>query len=186
MGTNKNSCLIKYTSRDIIYKIGNKRKLMTLPPTTTPAETLDISPESLEIANCYLEQQNLERVANTLNISTDLVSKTLQQREVRAYIDHVFLDLGFNNRFRMRQAMDALIQQKFQELEEAGIGSGKDIADLLQMSHKMSMDILDRQIKLEEAKAKNIRSQVNVQLNEFGSDGTKYGSLLERLMKHDS
>lgn len=159
---------------------------MNTPALHTPAETLDISPENLEIANAYLEQQSIDKVSQTLGVSTDLVSKTLQQREVRAYIDSVFLDLGFNNRFRMRQAMDALIQQKFQELEEAGVGSGKDIADLLQMSHKMSMDILDRQIKLEEAKAKNIRSQVNVQVNEFGNDGTKYGSLLERLMKHDT
>lgn len=158
---------------------------MNTPAITTPAETLDISPENLEIANCYLSQQNLEQVAQTLHISTDLVSQVLSRREVRAYIDNVFLDLGFNNRFRMRSAMDAIIQQKFQELEEAGIGSNKDIADLLALSHKMSMDILDRQIKLEEAKAKNIRSQVNVQVNEFGSDGTKYGSLLERLMKHD-
>lgn len=159
---------------------------MTLPATTTPAETLDISPENLEIANTYLQTQNIEQTAHNLSVATDTVSQVLQRREVRAYIDSVFLDLGFNNRFKMRSAMDALIQQKFQELEEAGIGSNKDIADLLALSHKMSMDILDRQIKLEEAKAKNIRSQVNVQLNEFGGDGSKYGSLLERLMKHDA
>ena len=155
-------------------------------PVTTPAETLDISPEHLEVANTYLQYQNIQQVAEVLDVTTDTISKALSRREVRAYIDNVFMDIGFNNRFRMRSAMDALIQQKFQELEEAGVGSGKDIADLLALSHKMSIELLDRQIKLEEAKAKNIRSQVNVQVNEFGNDGTKYGSLLERLMKHDA
>jgi hypothetical protein len=80
--------------------------------------------------------------------------------------------------------MDALIQRKFQELEEAEIGSSKDIADLLALSHKMSMDILDRQIQLEKLKEANIKSQVNVQVNEFGN-GSKYNTLLEKIMKGD-
>jgi len=154
-------------------------------PTTTPAEVLDISPENLEVANTYLQHQNIGEVANILDITPDTVSKVLQRREVRSYIDNVFLDIGFNNQFRMRSAMDALIQQKFQELEEAGIGSSKDIAELLALSHKMTIDVLDRQIKLEEARNKSVKNQVNVQVNEYGVAGSKYGSLIERLMKQD-
>lgn len=154
---------------------------MTVPALHTPAEVLDISPENLDVANAYLQFQSIKEVADTLDIGTDLVSQILSRREVRAYIDNVFLDVGFNNRFKMRSAMDALISKKFQELEEAEIGSSKDIADLLALSHKMSMDILDRQIQLEKLKESNIKSQVNVQLNEFGS-GSKYNSLLEKIM----
>lgn len=113
-----------------------------------------------------------------------MVSQILSRREVRAYIDNVFMDVGFNNRFRMRSAMDALIQKKFQELEEAEVGSSKDIADLLALSHKMSIDLLDRQIQLEKLKEANLKSQVNVQLNNFGS-GSKYDTLLEKIMKGD-
>ncbi len=157
---------------------------MTLPVNQTPAEVLDIAPENLEIANSYLQYQEISAVANDLGIAPDTVSKALSRREVRAYIDNVFLDIGFNNRFRLRSAMDALIQQKFAELEEAGIGSSKDIADLLALSHKMTMDILDKQIKLEEAKAKNIKNQVNVQVNEFGDQpNSKYGSLISKLLE---
>lgn len=155
---------------------------MTNLPTQTPAEILAISPESLEIANSYLQSQNIKKVSEDLGISTELVSQELSRREVRAYIDSVFLDVGFNNRFKMRQAMDALIQQKFIELEEAGIGSSKDIADLLALSHKMTMEVLDRQIKLEEVRSKNINNQVNVQVNEFGSN-TKYGNLIQQLLQ---
>ena len=81
----------------------------------------------------------------------------------------------------MRKAMDALIGQKFQELEEAGVGSGKDIADLLALSHKMTIETLDRQIALEKLKSESIKNQVNVQVNEFGNGA--YGNLMEKLLK---
>ena len=155
---------------------------MTVPALHTPAEVLDISPENLDVANTYLQTQSIQQTANILDVATDMVSQILSRREVRAYIDNVFMDIGFNNRFRMRSAMDALIQKKFQELEEAEVGSGKDIADLLALSHKMSMDVLDRQLQLEKLKEANLKSQVNVQLNDFGS-GSKYNTLLEKLMK---
>lgn len=150
-------------------------------PTNTPAEVLKISPEALEVANEYLQYQNIATVANNLNIPPQTVTEYLGRREVKAYIDHVFMDVGFNNQFRMRSAMDALIQQKFAELEEAGIGSNKDIADLLALSHKMTMEQLDKQIALEKAKADSIKNQVNVQVNEFGATG-KYGNLMEKLL----
>lgn len=154
--------------------------MSNLPVNQTPAEVLDISPEALEIANNYLQLQSIDAVATEMNLPADVVSSILNRREVRSYIDNVFMDIGFNNRFTIRKAMDALIQQKFSELEEAGIGSSKDIADLLALSHKMTVELMDRQIKLEELKHKNsIKSQVNVQINEAGSN---YGSLLQKLM----
>ena len=152
--------------------------LQTL-PSNTPAEVLNISPEALEVANCYLQTQSIPKVAEELGISTDTVSLYLDKREVRSYIDNVFLDLGFNNRFKMRRAMDALLAQKFQELDEAGIGSTKDIADLMLLSHKMTMEELDRQIALKKLEDKGPKTQTNIQINENGSN---YGTLIERLI----
>lgn len=147
----------------------------------TPAETLKISPEGLEIANTYLQTQNILDVANKLSISTEVVTQYLNRREIKAYIDSVFYDYGFNNRFRIRNVMDAIINKKLEEMQEAGIGSSKDIAELLALSHKMTMEALDKQIKLEEAKSKtNIKNQTNVQINEGGSN---YQSLLDKLLK---
>lgn len=154
-------------------------------PAQHPAEVLTIDPEGLEIANCYLQTQSLSQVAEDLGISTELVATTLARREVKGYIDGVFRDMGFNNRFKMRKAMDALISKKFQELDEAGVGSSKDIADLLALSHKMSMEQLDREIQLEKVRANNIKSQVNVQINDNGAN-SNYGSLLEKLMKSNA
>lgn len=150
-------------------------------PQTHPAETLAISPEGLEIANCYLVHQNVLKVSEELSVSPELVVDFLDREDVKLYIGGVFRDLGFNNRFKMRRAMDVLISKKFQELEESGMGSTKDIADLLALSHKMTMEELDREIALEKVKSKNstIKSQVNVQINDHGSN---YGNLLEKLM----
>ena len=150
-------------------------------PTNTPAETLRISPEGLEVANAYLQLQDLQKVAAELDMPVDMVTSMLAKREVKTYIDNVFMNVGFNNQFKLRSAMDALIGQKFQELEEAGVGSGKDIADLLALSHKMTIETLDRQIALEKLKSESVKNQVNVQVNEFGSGA--YGNLMEKLLK---
>ena len=84
--------------------------------------------------------------------------------------------------------MDAIIKKKFQELEEADIGSNKDISELLALSHKMTMEQLDRQIELEKVRSAQIKSQVNVQINDGGGgqgDGTKYGRLIQQLVNLD-
>lgn len=149
-------------------------------PTSTPAEVIAISPEALEIANSYLQCQNLTEVAEALQLPLAMVSQTLSRRDVKAYIDNVFFDVGFNNRFKMRSAMDALIRQKFQELEEAQTGSNKDIAELLALSHKMTMEQLDKQIELEKLRdPSSVRNQVNVQIN---GEGSRYGALIQQLV----
>lgn len=157
--------------------------MSNLPSTHAPAEVLAISPEALEVANCYLQSQNVDAIAAELNISTDIITSILARKEVRAYINQVFFDTGFNNRFKMRAAMDAVLKKKFQEMEESQVGSTKDIAELLALSHKMSMELMDKEIQLEKIRAGNSgpKNQVNVQINE-GGDGTKYGALISKLL----
>lgn len=158
------------------------------PPQTSPAEYVQISPETLEIANCYLQVQDVREVSEQLGISVDLVTHTLSKREVRSYLDYVYQDTGFNNRSKMRRAMDALIQKKFQEMEEAGTGSNKDILEILALSHKMTMDQLDRQIKLEQVRMGGLpgnKTQVNVQVNQ-GTPASNYETLLSKLMSPPS
>jgi hypothetical protein len=150
--------------------------------THLPAETVRISPEALEVANAYLQLNDARQVADELGIDPEVVTSILAKREVKGYIDSVFFDSGYNNRFLMRKAMDALIKQKFHELEESQMGSTKDIAELLQMSHKMSMDLMDREIQLEKARTQTgPQKQVNVQINE-GLEGSKYGKLVQQLI----
>lgn len=155
---------------------------LTTQSNRSPAEIIQISPEALEVANCYLQIQDARGVANELDISVDLVTDILARREVRSYINQVFFDVGFNNRHKMRSAMDAIIKKKFTEMEEADIGSSKDIIEILALSHKMTMELLDKEIQLEKLRTQTgPKSQVNVQINE-GGDGSKYGALIAKLI----
>lgn len=155
-------------------------------PTQTPAETLQISPENLEIANCFLELQDSQRVADTLDIPVDMVTRVLGRSEIKAYVNQVFFEVGFNNRFRVRDLMDTLIKKKLQDMSESETGSNKDILDIIALSHKMSMEMLDKEIQLEKLRqntsAAGIKSQVNVQINDGLGDGTKYGALINKLL----
>lgn len=156
---------------------------MNLPQTV---EYVEIAPESLEVANCYLQTQDVREVSEQLGLTVGLVTDILSRREVKSYIDHVFFDSGFNNRSKMRRAMDALIQKKFQEMEEAGTGSNKDILEILALSHKMTMDQLDRQIQLEKLRSgtgSQKTNQVNVQIN---NTATNYEQLLSKLVPGDN
>ena len=76
-----------------------------------------------------------------------------------------------------------IIKRKLQELDEAEIGSQKDIIEILALQHKMTMEILDKEIKLESLKAAKINNQTNVQLNNYGGN---HSSLIERLISNDS
>jgi len=158
---------------------------MTNLPTHSPAEVLEISPEGLEVANCYLQDPDIKKVAEALEITPELVTQILARREVKSYIDQVFYNTGFNNRFKIRNAMDAIIAKKFQDMDESETGSTKDISELLALSHKMTMENLDREIKLETLRASNVRTQTNIQINE-GAGGSKYTELIQRLMHQDS
>lgn len=154
-------------------------------PTTTPAEALNISPEGLEIANCYLQTPDIKEVASQLDITTAVVSEILARREVKAYVDQVFYNTGFNNRFKLRNLMDTIIKKKLQDMDEAEVGSTKDISELLALSHKMTIEHMDREIKLESLRAANIKTQTNIQIND-AAGGTKYSQLIERLMTADN
>lgn len=154
-------------------------------PTNSPAETLNISPEALEVANTYLQEPDIQKVANTLEISTDLVADILSRREVKAYIDQVFYNTGFNNRFKMGDLMDQIIRKKLQDMDEAEVGSTKDITELLALKHKMMMEHMDREIKLESLRAGNIKTQTNIQIND-NMGGSKYSSLIEKLMQQET
>ena len=153
-------------------------------PTTTPAEALAIAPEQLEVANASLQTPDIYKVSEDLGISRELVADMLAKREVKAYIDSVFMNLGFNNRFQMRHLMDSIIKKKLQDMDEAEVGSNKDILEILTLSHKMTMEHMDKEIQLEKIRAPKV--QTNIQINnDMAQQGTRYGALLDQLMNGD-
>jgi len=146
-------------------------------------EVTKISPEGLEIANSYLQFGNIRGVCQELCVAEETVVAALNKREVKRYIDTVYLDMGYRNKNQIGSVLDEMIASKLEEAQETGIYSSKDLADLLQMAHKMRMDEIKAQTDLEKAQAGNIKNQTNVQINEsipFGQGN--YGKLMEKLL----
>ena len=143
-----------------------------------------MSPEGLEIANSYLEHGSIPAVASKLRVSQNEVSEILNKREIKQYIDTVFLDTGYRNRFKLSETLDMLIEKKLEESEETQIYTNKDMADLIQLAHKMRMEEIKAQTEMEKAKAMTVKTQVNIQDNSgtpFGQGN--YGQLIKKLMK---
>ena len=143
-----------------------------------------MSPEGLEIANSYLEHGSIPAVASKLRVSQSEVTEILNKREIKQYLDTVFLDTGYRNRFKLSETLDMLIEKKLEESEETQIYTNKDMADLIQMAHKMRMEEIKAQTEMEKAKAQTVKTQVNIQDNSgmpFGQGN--YGELIKKLMK---
>ena len=140
-----------------------------------------IEPEGLTIAETYLQNGgSAQKTAEFLGISVESVATQLKKREVKAYIDQMFFESGFRNRTKVAGVMDALIEAKLEEMDETGLGSEKDIADLIQQQHKMTMEMMAMEIKMIEAQQKVPSTQTNIQVNMGG--GEKYNSLIDKIL----
>lgn len=149
-------------------------------------EISTISPEGLEVANAYLQFGNIRAVCEILHVSEQKVVEELNKREVKKYIDTVYLDLGYRNKNNIASLLDEMIESKLEEAKESGVYTSKDLFDLLQMAHKMRMDEIKAQSELLKAEQSSIKNQTNVQINEalpFGQGN--YGKLMEKLLKSD-
>ena len=147
-------------------------------------ELTTISPEGLEVANSYLTFGNIRAVVEQLGVAENKVVELFNKREVKKYIDTVYLDMGYRNKNNIATLLDEMIESKLDEAKESGVYSNKDLADLLQMAHKMRMDEIKAQAELQKAEATSVKSQTNIQVNEgvpFGQGN--YGKLMEKLLK---
>jgi len=141
-----------------------------------------MSPEGLEVANTYLQLGSVSEVCTRLKLDENTVSEYLNKREIKQYIDQVYLDTGYRNRFKLASALDNIIEEKLAEAEESQMYTNKDVADLLQMAHKMRMDEIKAMAEMEKAKTAPIKQQANIQINELPFGQGNYGRLMEKLI----
>jgi len=138
-----------------------------------------ISPEGLEIAHAYLENKSdTLAAASALGLAPEEVERYLNKREVRSYIDRIFNESGFRNRDKMGSVWDEVLAAKLEEMDETGLGSSKDIVEIMERMHRFNMDQLAMQIKLAEIGQPAV--QINTQINNDG--GSNYNKLLEKLI----
>lgn len=141
-------------------------------------DIVKISPESLEIANTYLSTGSINETAAILGLPASEVTSYLDRREVKSYVDQVFLDQGYRNRGKLFALMEEIIESKLQEARDTELYTSKDLLEVITQYHKMRMD----EVKLARPPEQNAKTQINVQNNfadEYG--GGKYGELLRKL-----
>jgi hypothetical protein len=133
-----------------------------------------LAPEGFEIANAYLEYGTVEEVANQLQLPQHEVAATLIRKDVKDYLDGVYLDMGYRNRNKLGALLDRMIDAKIEEAEESGVYTKKDLLELITLAHKMRMDEISINQK------PTIGTQV--QIAQFGEGN--YGKLMEKLMSN--
>ena len=138
-------------------------------------DIVNIAPENLEIANSYLSTGSAIKTAEQLSITPDKVMDVIEKREVKTYIDGVYLGQGYRNRFRLAELLDEVIEHKIEEARESDVYSTKDLADLISLAHKMSQDHA-------KAPSTNVKNLTAVQINENPFGTGNYGKLMEKLL----
>jgi len=139
-----------------------------------------ISPEALEVANYYITCLDIKTTAKVLDITQERVTHYLNIKEVKRYVDTIFLDQGYLNKYKLQSLLDSVIEKKLEEMEESELYSDKDILDMIKLAHDMRMKEIAAMQKNEEA----IGKQINIQQNNYGD--SNYGDLLNRIMGGDS
>ena len=84
-------------------------------------EVTAISPEGMEVANSYLTLGNIKGVCEHLSVSENKVVDILNRREVKKYIDTVYLDTGYRNKNNIGSLLDEMIQSKLEEAQELSL-----------------------------------------------------------------
>lgn len=149
-----------------------------------PAER--IQPEAMEVVEAYLRNdRDVNRTAEDLNTTPTVISDLINKREVRSYLDHLFMESGYRNREKFFNILDNVLEAKMEELDEAQMSSSMDIMDILKIYHSMKIKELELSIKLQElqqgSKGQTAKTINNLQIN----NSSGYDNLLSRIISGD-
>lgn len=139
-------------------------------------DIVKIAPENLEVANAYLSTGNALTAASQLGVTPDKVYEILEKNEVKEYMNSVYLDQGYRNRFKLAELLDEVIENKIQEARESDVYSSKDLVDIISLAHKIAQDH-----SKESRTITQVKNQQNIQVNGAFGDGN-YGRLMEKLL----
>jgi len=151
-----------------------------MPNIVIPEEDkIKVAPELLEVANAYLQYGDMEVTASQLNLGRPQVTAILNKPEIKRYIDAVFLEQGYRNRFKLAEALDEILESKLEEARESEFYSKKDLLEIIQAAHKMRMD----HHKADQDSGPKVQTNVQINNNDqgLGLDGN-YGKLMEALV----
>jgi hypothetical protein len=132
-----------------------------------------LDPEVLEFTDTYLASLDLQTACRTLQIPEEQGAAFLRKKEVKRFIDTVFEEQGYTNRFKIKDVLERAVESKLEEAEETGIYTKYDLLDVLKMLNEMRKDSIKE--------SSNVPGkQTNVQVNSYGQN---LGDLLSKIQK---
>jgi hypothetical protein len=115
-----------------------------------------LDPMVLALANEHLAGKDYDQLASEFNVNRDVVVAVLNKKEVKSYIDAIFLNQGFMNRNNRAALINEIIMKKLTKAGEKD-PSEKDILEWVKLAEAMENN----------TKPKEKGNQVNVQINNY-------------------
>ncbi len=122
-------------------------------------ETPSLDPILLSVANEFLGGTSIPDIATNFSISADRVTQIIEKKEVKNYVDNVYLTQGYLNRIKRINIINNVIEQKLEEALETGQYSKKDLLDWMKHLHEVETA----------ARPKDKGPTVAVQVNNYDS-----------------
>ena len=132
------------------------------------------------------------KTAMALGVPVSTVIQTLQVPAVSAFVSTALLEQGYMNRSKLFSTLDDIVTKKLEEMEENEMGSNADILEILKVMHKMRMDEMAMQLKMQESEAKRNKTSINagnvqvVNVNNPSGQSGNLGGLLNSLLKSNT
>jgi hypothetical protein len=147
------------------------------------APASEITPEGAEIANTYLELGcDIQKASEVLDIPAHRINTILSDKFVKGYITQVMTDAGLRKMTSITERMEDLIDKKMEEMENLDMVSSKDVADLLNMVHKMHTEQAKIVVASTPKEGSN-KIPTNQQINVFAADdNSQYGKLMKAII----
>ena len=122
-------------------------------------ESPSLDPVLLSVANEFLSGTSIPDIATNFSISADRVTQIIEKKEVKNYVDNVYLTQGYLNRIKRINIINNVIEQKLEEALETGQYSKKDLLDWMKHLHEVETA----------ARPKDKGPTVAVQVNNYDS-----------------
>lgn len=96
-----------------------------------------LDPSILIVANEYLSGQAIDDIAKNHALTMDQVTAIIERKDVRCYVDSVYLSQGYLNRVKRLALINRVVDKKIQEAVESDVYSKKDLLDWMKLLNDM-------------------------------------------------
>lgn len=96
-----------------------------------------LDPAILTVANEYLSGESIDCIAKNHALTMDQVTAIIERKDVRSYVDSVYLSQGYLNRVKRLALINRVVDKKIEEAIDSDVYSKKDLLDWMKLLNDM-------------------------------------------------